>query len=285
VLRLARRRFTPAEAALLEAEGDPERRAQLFMQLWTLKEAFVKAKGLGVSAPPGLKGFSIGIRSRMDLDDRDPSTSKAHLTITSHHSAEQYQYGMMMLQPHEGHVGAICLQLPQWQQQQQQQQQLEYYILHQQQQQQQNHQQLQQRQEEISWGGCCDGASPTTSSDSSSSFSHVSMNSSQGGSVSLSSSEDLMEVEYKWDETSSSSSSSTSSARHWDGGKETRSNSVKVHHLESRLQEGESDKLVSIVEPWELRMFDCLPLRGFKEVPSQEVQLLGSTHAHTHVSC
>lgn len=35
-------------------------RAALFMQLWTLKEAFVKAKGIGISAPPGLKGFSIG---------------------------------------------------------------------------------------------------------------------------------------------------------------------------------------------------------------------------------
>jgi phosphopantetheinyl transferase len=30
------------------------------MQLWTLKEAFVKALGTGISAGPGLKGFSIG---------------------------------------------------------------------------------------------------------------------------------------------------------------------------------------------------------------------------------
>jgi phosphopantetheinyl transferase len=29
------------------------------MALWTLKESVVKAKGSGISAPPGLKGFSI----------------------------------------------------------------------------------------------------------------------------------------------------------------------------------------------------------------------------------
>jgi phosphopantetheinyl transferase len=32
------------------------------MALWCLKEAVVKAKGIGINAPPGLKGFSIGER-------------------------------------------------------------------------------------------------------------------------------------------------------------------------------------------------------------------------------
>jgi phosphopantetheinyl transferase len=47
--------FCFATAAL----GDGPSRAALFMALWTLKESVVKAKGSGVSAPPGLKGFSI----------------------------------------------------------------------------------------------------------------------------------------------------------------------------------------------------------------------------------
>lgn len=36
-------------------------RQELFMALWTMKEAVVKAKGTGINAPPGLKGFSIGV--------------------------------------------------------------------------------------------------------------------------------------------------------------------------------------------------------------------------------
>jgi phosphopantetheinyl transferase len=47
--------FLPVPAALQE----PSSRAALFMALWTLKESVVKAKGSGISAPPGLKGFSI----------------------------------------------------------------------------------------------------------------------------------------------------------------------------------------------------------------------------------
>jgi phosphopantetheinyl transferase len=35
-------------------------REQLFMALWCLKEAVVKANGTGINAPPGLKGFSVG---------------------------------------------------------------------------------------------------------------------------------------------------------------------------------------------------------------------------------
>jgi hypothetical protein len=58
-------RGTLAEPPLsppLAAEPDEARRAELFVRLWTLKEAVVKAKGCGISAPPGLKGFSIGAR-------------------------------------------------------------------------------------------------------------------------------------------------------------------------------------------------------------------------------
>jgi phosphopantetheinyl transferase len=43
---------------------DPASRAALFMALWTLKESVVKAKGSGISAPPGLKGFSIRERTQ-----------------------------------------------------------------------------------------------------------------------------------------------------------------------------------------------------------------------------
>jgi hypothetical protein len=40
--------------------GSEEEQVRLFLQLWTLKEALVKARGTGINCPPGLAGFSIG---------------------------------------------------------------------------------------------------------------------------------------------------------------------------------------------------------------------------------
>ena len=38
-------------------------RGAYFMQLWTLKEAYVKALGRGISAPPGLRSFSFRVQA------------------------------------------------------------------------------------------------------------------------------------------------------------------------------------------------------------------------------
>ena len=43
--------------------GDEPQQALLFSYLWALKEAALKARGTGISAPPGLKGFAIGKQS------------------------------------------------------------------------------------------------------------------------------------------------------------------------------------------------------------------------------
>ena len=58
-LRLARRRFSTAEIEQLETIQEREARNLHFMKIWTLKEAYVKAVGRGISAPPGLSGFSF----------------------------------------------------------------------------------------------------------------------------------------------------------------------------------------------------------------------------------
>jgi 4'-phosphopantetheinyl transferase len=57
---LASNYFAPEEVALLESVPEEERQLR-FLQLWTLKEAFIKAKGRGLSIP--LKDFAFSFPS------------------------------------------------------------------------------------------------------------------------------------------------------------------------------------------------------------------------------
>jgi 4'-phosphopantetheinyl transferase len=69
IAKLAARVFSPAEQAQLEALGDVERLDRA-LSLWTLKEAYIKARGMGLALP--LDGFSFlfggaeGIRLEID---------------------------------------------------------------------------------------------------------------------------------------------------------------------------------------------------------------------------
>jgi 4'-phosphopantetheinyl transferase len=74
---LARRFFSPPEADALDALPDAARRPRFF-EYWTLKEAYIKARGMGLSLP--LDGFSMqlgagapSIRFAATIDD-DPAT-------------------------------------------------------------------------------------------------------------------------------------------------------------------------------------------------------------------
>ena len=51
VAELAPRVFSPAERASLDAQPTPEAQRARFFELWTLKEAYVKAIGKGLAAP------------------------------------------------------------------------------------------------------------------------------------------------------------------------------------------------------------------------------------------
>lgn len=42
------------------AQASHQAQSEMFMKLWTLKEAVVKARGLGINAYPGLKHFAVG---------------------------------------------------------------------------------------------------------------------------------------------------------------------------------------------------------------------------------
>ena len=54
---VARRYFTQAEQTALESQPTQEAKNQLFFQIWTLKESYLKATGEGMRLP--LKSFSV----------------------------------------------------------------------------------------------------------------------------------------------------------------------------------------------------------------------------------
>ena len=71
-LEIAKRYFYGTEYDSIAAEADPEKASVLFCRLWTLKESFMKAVGLGMSLP--LHSFEISLGGeasvRQDVDDR-----------------------------------------------------------------------------------------------------------------------------------------------------------------------------------------------------------------------
>ena len=75
LFQIAERFFSPSEAAALRALP-AERQTQRFYELWTLKEAYIKARGVGLSL--GLSSFSFSVegdRAQVRFDpgfDDDP---------------------------------------------------------------------------------------------------------------------------------------------------------------------------------------------------------------------
>lgn len=67
--KVVRRVFSPEEQAALEAAADPD---MLFTRLWTLKESYVKAIGIGVSYPMQEVCFALGDDAvRSNREDAD----------------------------------------------------------------------------------------------------------------------------------------------------------------------------------------------------------------------
>ena len=97
-VKLARRYFSEAETASIERETDSEARRSLFIRLWTLKEAYVKAVGRGIGAPPGLSSFTLslddeGIEFRPGVDEPGRHGS--------------WRFGL--LEPVDGSLAAVCV--------------------------------------------------------------------------------------------------------------------------------------------------------------------------------
>ncbi len=69
---LARRYFAPEEIRQLDATGHTDERRELFLRLWTLKEAFIKAIGTGMYTPLDQFAFEDAASNRPRLTVRDP---------------------------------------------------------------------------------------------------------------------------------------------------------------------------------------------------------------------
>lgn len=72
VLDLADRYFSAAETGALRALPASGQRRR-FLSIWTLKESYVKARGLGLSLPLDKFSFFLGAENRVAFEPEDPS--------------------------------------------------------------------------------------------------------------------------------------------------------------------------------------------------------------------
>ena len=99
---LAARYFSPAEKATIAALPTPEKRVAFF-RCWTQKEAFLKAKGIGVSLP--LDQFEVAV---------NPGEAAA-LLRTHYDPADAQRWSMLELHPAYNYAAALAVEGRDWQ--------------------------------------------------------------------------------------------------------------------------------------------------------------------------
>jgi len=94
-LELAERVFSPEELAALQSLA-PQPRRQRFFENWTLKEAYLKARGLGFALAPQSARFDLGERGRV----------RANFTPVAEDLPAGWWFALLGAQP--GHVIALA---------------------------------------------------------------------------------------------------------------------------------------------------------------------------------
>ena len=94
-LELAQRVFSPEEIAALRALA-PEARRQRFFKIWTLKEAYLKARGMGFALAPQSASFELGERGRV----------RVHFTAEAEDHPSGWWFALLGTEP--GHVLALA---------------------------------------------------------------------------------------------------------------------------------------------------------------------------------
>jgi len=98
-LALAQRFFAPAEAALV-AQSSPEEQQARFLQFWTLKESFIKARGTGLSMPLDQFAFSVEPGRRAAISFSVPcGEDPRDWQFAQFHFGSQYRGALAVRQP------------------------------------------------------------------------------------------------------------------------------------------------------------------------------------------
>lgn len=96
-IEIADRFFSPEEAAALE-ELEPARRQHRFFEYWTLKESYIKARGMGLSIP--LDKFTF----------RYPCATSVELRTDAALDDAPQRWTFWQLQPHPDYLLALCVE-------------------------------------------------------------------------------------------------------------------------------------------------------------------------------
>lgn len=101
---IARRFFSAEEARHLGALPE-ELYAEAFIACWTKKEAYIKARGGGLSIP--LNGFSIPLTT-------DPARGPDHVRVASNEPVPARLWSFHTLRPAPGYIGALAIEGRGW---------------------------------------------------------------------------------------------------------------------------------------------------------------------------
>jgi len=96
VNKLATRWLSAREIATVEGTEDADERARVFMQTWTVKEAYVKATGLGIAGRP-FREFDV------DID-----VSSGRLELSDGEAGEAWRVALIQPNPETSHALALC---------------------------------------------------------------------------------------------------------------------------------------------------------------------------------
>ena len=99
---IAKRFFTSEEQAAIFRDDDRERIGRRFLMCWTLKEAYLKARGVGLSG--SLTDFSV------DIDSDPPRV----LWAAGAWSDDEAEWSLGFVPTPNGYLGAVAVHSPVW---------------------------------------------------------------------------------------------------------------------------------------------------------------------------